>query len=201
MVDKHKESLPIQLIGYLITSLIIYLILNKFSLQIDLDNILQSASLGLVIYAIWEYIFNIWLWRTKLIRFILAIKTPYIHGRWKGYIKTSHDNFEKQFSIIIEIHQTFKSMNLTYYDEKSVSKGLINEFILEEGRIPKLFCIYRNEPITAGSEKLQIHYGTMILTVTKKTNIKGVYYNHYIQRETFGELFVEFENKKLECAF
>lgn len=197
-----NESFAIQLVGYFLTALIIYLLLNRFSLRVDIDNIIRSAFIGLIIYAIWQFAFNRWLWRTKFMRAILGIKIPYIHGRWEGYIKSSHDNFQTQFPVVIEIHQTYKSTHLMYYDKRALTRGLVTEFITDEGSSPKLLCTYRNEPIVASQKELQIHYGTMILTGTNGwTKIKGVYFNYYLQRGTYGELYVEFESRKLKHAF
>ena len=203
MNDKDSDqSSAVQLVGYFLVTLIIYIFLNKFSLQIDIDILIRSAFISLIISAIWKFAFNRWLWRTKFMKAILNIKKPYIHGRWKGHIKSSHDNFQKRSTIVIEIHQTYKSIYFTYYDERALSRGLVTEFIMEEGASPKLFCIYRNEPIVATQKELQIHYGTTILTITDGgTKIKGIYFNYYLQRGTYGELYVELESRELKHTF
>lgn len=200
--NNSNNGFATQLVGYFLVTLITYLFLNGFSLRINIDNLVRSACISLIISAIWRFAFNRWLWRTKFMKSILGIKIPYIHGRWKGYIKSSFDNFQSQFPIVIEIHQMYRSMHLTYYDERAMSRGLVTKFIVEEGASPKLFCIYRNEPIVASQKKLQIHYGTMALTVDCVGNkIKGVYFNYYLQRKTYGELYIEFESRDLKHAF
>jgi len=199
MPSKSSGALAVKLGGYFLLGLIIYLLLNHFSLQIDVDNLIRSAFIDLIIGVFWEFVFNRWLWRTRVFRTILNIKTPYIHGRWKGHIKSSFDNFQTQFPIVIEICQTYKSTQLTYYDQRSMSRALVTEFFMEEGALPKLLCIYRNEPTVAHKKNLQIHYGTMILTIPSNwTKISGVYFNYFLQRETYGELSIELEHRKLK---
>lgn len=194
--------MAIRLASYFIVGFIIYLILNRFSLQVDIDNIIRSAFIDLIIFAMWEFAFNRWLWKTRFMRLILGIKTPYVYGRWKGYVRSSHDNFQTKFPIVIEIHQTHRSIAVTYYDERAISRSLVTEFVIEEGSLPKLFCVYRNEPIVADQKELQIHYGTMILTIpSERTKIKGVYFNHYLQRGTYGQLYVELESRKLKYCY
>lgn len=201
MINQENEDFAIKIVGYFLTGLIIYLLLNRFSLKLNVDNLIRAAFLDFIIYSLWGFAFRRWLWRTKFMRTILGIRTPYIHGRWKGYIRSSYDNFKTQFPVVIEIHQVFKSMHLTYYDERAISHGLLTKFIIEKGTPPKLLCVYQNEPLVA-SQKLQIHYGTMILTISHEANeIKGVYFNYYLQRGTYGEIYVKLESRKLKHAF
>jgi hypothetical protein len=200
-VKEYNGNFATKIIGFSLLGLIIYLILNGFSLYINIDNIIRSVFLDVIISSLWESTFQRWFWKVSLIRVILGIKTPYIHGRWKGYLKSSFDNFKTQFPIVIEIHQIYKFIRLTYYDEKAVSHGLLARFIIEEGTQPKLLCVYRNEPIVA-SQELQMHYGTMILTISREANeMRGVYFNYYLQRGTYGELYVKLESRKLQYKF
>ena len=197
-----NKSLGTQLFGKILIAIVVYLFLNKFSLEINIDNVIKSAFISIIITEISKSVFNRWLWRTGAVRSILSIKKPYVQGRWNGYIRSSYDNFHTKFPIIIEIHQTYISTHLTYYDERAISRGVVTAFIVEEGASPKLYCIYRNEPIVATKKGLQMHYGTMILTVTNGgAKIKGVYFNYYLQRSTYGELFIELESRKLTHGF
>ena len=197
-----SDSIVTKLVGYFLTTLIIYFFLNNFSLSPDIDNIIRSAFISVIIYTIWRFIFNKWLWRVTFIKVLAGVKKPYLHGRWEGYLKSSHDNFKTQVPIVIEIEQTYKSTCLTYYDERALSRGLVTDFITEEGASPRLFCIYRNEPAVANQRELQMHYGTMILNVAGNAeSIAGVYYNYYLQRGTYGELFVSLVNRKLKHGF
>lgn len=196
------ESIAVQLVGYFLTTLVIYSLLNKFSLTIDIDNIVRSAFIGVIIYTIWRFAFDRWLWRVPFLKVLSGINKPYVHGRWRGYIKSSYDNFQAQFPIVIEIEQTYRSTSLTYYDERALSRGLVTEFITEASASPRLFCIYRNEPAVASQQELQMHYGTMILSITNSgTRISGVYFNYYLQRGSYGELNVSLESRKLKHGF
>ncbi|MEM3458978.1 MAG: hypothetical protein QXN36_00095 [Candidatus Bathyarchaeia archaeon] len=201
-MTESNENVAVKLVGYFLIGSVIYFLLNGFSLRLDIDNLMKSAFIDIVVYALLEFTFDRWLWKIKVIKVILRIKTPYIHGRWKGYIKSSYDDFKTKIPIVIEIHQRYKSTKLLYYDKRAISHGLITVFAIEEGSPPKLFCIYHNEPIIAFKKELQMHYGTMILTLhNNETKMSGVYFNFPLQRSTYGELYAELKDRKLRHCF
>jgi hypothetical protein len=202
MSYEHENStITIKLLGYVLVSLITYLLLNDFSLSVDKENLILSTYIGIILYEIWDVILDKWLWKLGIVKSILNIKVPYVQGRWVGQLKSSYDNFHNEFPIVIEIQQTYRSMKITYYDRRAISHILVSKFIIEESLSPKLFCIYRNEPVVATIEQFQIHYGTMILNFQNNKEIKGTYFNNFLQRKTYGELSLGLETRKLKFSF
>lgn len=178
-----------------------YLLINGFSLDFDLNQLVNAAFISVVITSVLTFSVNRWLWKNRCIRWILGIDTPTIAGRWEGYIRSSYDNFVRRYPIVVEIHQTNQETHLTYFDERATSRSLSTDFEIEEGAPPKFMCIYRNEPMRA-EEDLQMHYGTMILIIDQaKREMNGTYFNHQQQRRTYGQIHLKLQSKKLMHTF
>jgi len=187
-------------LGVLI-ALAAYLFINGFSLDFDLNHLVNAAFISVVITSVLTFLVNRWLWKTRFIRWVLSIDTPVIAGRWEGYIRSSYDDFAGRYPVVVEIHQTNQETRLTYFDERATSKSLSTDFEIEEGAPPKFMCIYRNEPVMA-EEDLQIHHGTMILVIDQaKRQMNGTYLNHQQQRRTYGQIHLRLQGKKLMYTF
>jgi hypothetical protein len=202
MSSKREQSITVRAIGYFLSGLAVYVLLNQFSLGLNFDNLIRTVFVDLIIFAVWESISNRWLWKTGLYRSLLGIRTPFVRGRWEGYIKSSYDDFASQLPIVLEIEQSSRSIELNYYDANSIAKDLLSDFTAHEGSSPRLICVYRNEPTELKYEKFQIHYGTLILTFDeKRTELNGVYFNYYQERPTYGEIHAVLKNRKLLHCF
>jgi uncharacterized membrane protein YeaQ/YmgE (transglycosylase-associated protein family) len=188
------------LLGVLI-AFVAYLLINGFSLDFDLSQLVNAAFISVVITSVLTFLVNKRLWKNKFTRWVLGIDTPVIAGRWEGYIKSSYDNFLRRHPVVVEIHQTNQETRLTYFDNRSTSKSLSADFEIEEGAPPKFMCIYRNEPVKAERD-LQIHHGTMILIINQaKREMDGTYFNHQQQRRTYGQIHLRLQGKRLIHGF
>jgi hypothetical protein len=72
---------------YILITIVVYIIINHFSLSFSFDNLIRSAFIGVILESIWNYTLEKVLWRNSIIRLIFNIKTPIIHGRWEGHVK------------------------------------------------------------------------------------------------------------------
>ncbi len=189
---------------YILITIVVYIIINHFSLSFSFDNLIRSAFIGVILESIWNYTLEKVLWKNSIIRLIFNIKMPIIHGRWEGYVKSSFDDFKKEFPVVLEIFQTYSTLKITYYDERAVSHTIASRLIIEEGKPSQLFCIYRNEPYEVRGEldsKLGTHYGAMILTLLGNKELKGVYFNNPVERGTYGKIYLKFKSRNLKGSF
>ena len=142
---------------------------------------------------------NIYIWRWAFFRKILGIKTPYIHGRWEGYIRSIYTEHRQKHTVAVEFWQTLHKINIWYYDENAITNSLVADFSTDaEGGPYRLYCVYRNQPIKTDQKNLQVHSGVMDLLVRDEgKTIIGIYYNNPHQRSTYGEIILNFVDRKL----
>lgn len=200
----NNRNIVNQITEYILITFVVYIIINRLSLSFSFDNLVRSAFIGVVIETIWSYVLEKFLWKCSIIRSIFNIITPIIYGRWEGYVKSSFDNFKKQFPVALEIFQTYSTLKITYYDERAVSHTIASRMIIEEGKPPQLLCIYRNEPYEIKGERdsaLRTHYGAMILTLLGNDRLKGIYFNNPVERNTYGKIYLKFKSRELKGTF
>jgi hypothetical protein len=202
-IKNNKSLLTTYIIIYLISLVATYFIDQGITLKVEPVPLLKavSSAFGPMFVGVW--VINKYAWRWYWFRKILGIKLPYIHGRWKGYIRSSFTQHSVRNPIVIEIWQELDEIRLWYFDKNAVTKSLIAGFALEhEAAPPRLYCVYYNEPIRTDQKKLQPHNGVMEFFITSKDKqMKGVYYNNPHQRPTYGEIHLEFVNRKLLGGF
>lgn len=182
------------LVTYIITVATLYYITNRLSFSFSSLTAAQALISGLGVSYIVREITERYLWKYTIIRRILGIDIPYIEGRWEGHIKSSFSDYDEEHKIAIEIFQTLDSVVIHYYDENAHSYSLMAGFASEhEGGPVKLYAIYQNVPHRADYKGLNMHNGAMELKIRPQIKeISGVYYNNPRERETHGQLLVEF---------
>lgn len=146
---------------------------------------------------------NNYVWRWRWFRVLAGIRTPCVHGRWEGYLRSTYTQHKKNHEIAVEFWQTLQKIRVWYYDENAITHSLIADFVLDaEGGPMRIFCIYENRPIRTHQTTLQYHQGVMDLYVDDKSQkICGTYYNNPHQRATYGEIYLTFVGRKLQKKF
>lgn len=146
---------------------------------------------------------NNYVWRWRWFRLLAGIRTPCVHGRWEGFLRSTYTNHKKKHKIAIEFWQTLQKIRVWYYDENAITHSRIADFVLDtEGGPMRIFCIYQNEPIRTHQATLQNHQGVMNLYVHDESHeIHGTYYNNPHQRVTHGEIHLTFVGRKLRRKF
>ncbi|MHB9131154.1 MAG: Cap15 family cyclic dinucleotide receptor domain-containing protein [Armatimonadota bacterium] len=207
----EKRLFVLNSVVYLLTAMVMYAISTSSSGAITAGNrvlldariLLQSflAAVGPAFLCI--SIINTYVWRLRLFRKLVGIKTPCIIGRWEGYIKSTYTNHEIEHKAVVEIWQTLNRIYVWYYDQNAITNSLVADLTLDaEGGPMKIYCVYRNQPIRTDDKNLQVHHGVMELFVDDDSKkIHGIYYNNPFQRSTYGEMHLEFCGRKLCKTF
>ena len=113
-----------------------------------------------------------WLNKNNLANFKCQNKIVNFNGKWTGEGKSNFEN--KTYSVSIKIHQTLTEISINACFDKSSSEAF-NCCVLKENNKEKLIYSYFNNPRNT-EERLDKHYGTIILEKTGKNSLQGNYF-------------------------
>ena len=150
-------------------------------------NLFIVPSVGFF-YSLFKWLFNRYLWKTKL--FTKITKVPNFSGKWVIKGKSSFAN-GTEFAGTLFIKQSFDKITIKSVFDHSISFNTQTFLEIKEDDI-KLSYYYQNEPKQKESDKLHIHHGFMILTFSEN-NFSGEYFNDAF-RGTSGSWILEKEN-------
>ena len=176
---------------------------NALFIDFSVKSILESALFAVSPALIAIGIFNKYLWHWKPFKKIFAVDVPFIEGRWEGYILSTYTQHKKKHKIAIEFSQTLTGVHVWYYDQNAITHSLIANIVLDaEGGPPRVLCIYDNNPIINSDTGLKRHIGVMEMFVLSDDNkIKGTYFNNPIQKNTYGEICINWVSRKRKKTF
>jgi hypothetical protein len=142
-------------------------------------------------------------WRFRFFRWLKVVSVPYLGGRWKGYLQTSHNKRSKKIPAILEIDQTFGTIKTCLYTELSFSSSLMADFVKAPSGRTELHYEYHNEPNEKSTETMHGHDGVARLTFeSKRKDLTGSYYTtSQHDRGNIGSLYFEFESHKTCACF
>lgn len=110
-----------------------------------------------------------------------------VSGTYKGFLKTSWDDFGSEISAEIFIDQTLFEMNIELKTDNS--RSINNTAHVECGKETKITYTYTNEG-SVDELGLSMHMGTGIISISS-CELTGRYYNDLGNRMTRGSLELE----------
>ncbi len=140
----------------------------------------EAIGVGAVCTALYERVF----WRINPFD-----KTPRLHKKYSGTLKSSYDSQER--SAQLETKQTLLSVHIVLISNESKSKSISASIddILNE---PRLTYCYLNTPKSEFRYRSEIHFGTATLSLADPSKLTGQYYT---DRKTTGDMiFTATEN-------
>ena len=154
----------------------------------------------LLAYSILYSIFDKYLWRCKMFRWLSISTFPNLRGRWKGNQISSYKTEDD--SVIIQAHleirQSFSEISVCVYYQKSQSTSVTANFV-ETSNGNYLFYTYDSEPNSLKEGTMQIHKGTVKLKcMPDEKKMLGVYFNSI---GNTGDMDFVFQGKKLFDRF
>lgn len=193
-VDFKKTSHIILFAGIMpLLSLLIAWLFNK--ILPNLPYWMDTLS-PLYVYGLIYLLFDRYLWRWPLFTTFRIVSVPNLNGRWKGKQRSSYQENGKNVEVggYLEIEQTFSSVSVNTYYEKSKSESAVGAFAKINGEI-YLFYTYDNDPNTLKRGTMQQHKGSgKIRYLPRDNRIEGFYWNSIGNQ---GDMFFEYENKEL----
>ncbi|MBT4309962.1 MAG: hypothetical protein HOD49_06055 [Anaerolineae bacterium] len=127
---------------------------------------LETPSV-LALFGFFYWLFDNYLWKTKLLQKTEWFAIPNLNGIWDVEIKTSHDNFEATYLAKSIIRQTASKISITLETKFSSSHSL-HASLLKVSRLNKyeLVYVFENRPNTDRPGTFQIHLGTAIMAIS-----------------------------------
>jgi hypothetical protein len=143
-------------------------------------------------YGLFYEFFDRWLWKKPIFRKLGLVSTPNLNGKWKGNVKTSHDEFKEEIEASLEIFQTWTQVAIFQDTKTSKGSSFVATIQTKDPFGIRLFFMYRNIPEIDADPNLHQHTGSaqLVLTPNEKT-LSGDYYNCMRDRPTYGKLHFE----------
>lgn len=130
--------------------------------------------------------FDKWFW--KIAKKIGFVKTPYLNGKWIGYLKSSFGEHSSEMEATLQIFQTWTKIKILLSTDQSISYSESASVIVNTPEGTYLSYQYINEPRPNAIKTMSIHRGTTRLLFKEKENtLVGEYYSGR-DRQNFGTL-------------
>ena len=140
------------------------------------------------VFAILHLMFDRLFWRILSYLRVGVVRAPNLNGKWRGYLKSSHDEFQKQHRIEVQISQTWSKISIRLKTSKSASVSHAASFILRDNLQPRLVYTYQNDPKYHSVGPLQIHKGTAEFVVKSQSRLTGNYYTDPGREGNYGTI-------------
>jgi hypothetical protein len=188
----ERDKIPIYLFLFsIIITIVVFYLLNRLLTNFPLwVNIFFSPPTVFGIYESLYNIFDTYAWNR--VPFSI-IKTPNLNGKWKGYLKSSNDNFVNKYDCEACIEQTWTNILITFKMPASTSTSLIAGISTLSKTNSSLDYEYLNKPNASSANTLHVHYGFTRLSIVKEKDrwmLNGDYYTGR-DRRNFGEIYLE----------
>jgi hypothetical protein len=118
-------------------------------------------------------------WRWDLLRKFGIVKIPYLGGRYRGHLWTSHDEQAESHKCEFTITQTWTKIIIRGTFPESASYNGVTGITALEVDVPHLTYEYWNVPKSGAVETMHAHQGTVWFDVVKKNDklhLNGEYY-------------------------
>lgn len=152
------------------------------------------------LYGSFYLLFDKFLWKWSILNKVGIVCVPNLNGRWKGKQRSSFQENQKNVQVegYLEIEQSFSTISVRAYYEKSRSESSIAAFAKLNGEV-YLFYSYDNDPNTLKHGTMQQHKGSgKIRYLPKDNRIEGFYWNSIGNQ---GDMLFEYEDKELKKRF
>lgn len=169
-------------IQVVIWSFVVLMLLTSYltGKTVDSDGLKWVSSIATVItFAV--LIFDRWLWRAPIIRWIvIRLGVPIVHGTWKGKLNYDADADGKSGSVdfYLRIKQTFSSVTLCGFVSTSESYALAASIEKTKTATPQLVYMYRSEAPHGKRTNNRPHDGASVLKLigAPVRSIEGSYF-------------------------
>jgi hypothetical protein len=153
-------------------------------------------------------VFNHYLWRWRILRFLRIVRVPDFSGSWEGYIETSYegeipnkyisgendpDSVYTRVNASLEIDQRWREIDIHFQTDTSSSDSNAATILINKNMWPSLNYQYENSPEPDTPTGMEMHHGTADLQLETdgvEDVLEGLYYtgpgreNHGIMRFT-----------------
>lgn len=175
-IDTKERPLITALLA--IFSIAIVLILQKLLALVELDYWWISAPSTMSIFWLTYMIFGNYLWKIRILKRLLLVRTPDISGMWKGRIYTTHDELKQPIEAKLRIIQTWTTIEFALETGQSSSKSNYAYLCFAHPKDVKINYQYMNSPKIGAQKTMNIHYGSASMELSSdRQKLNGEYYS------------------------
>src|SRR3989338_6704959 len=110
------------------------------------------------IYALLFLSFDKFFWKLKIFKKLGIIIADDLNGKWKGKVKSSHDNFKNETPVELDITQSATKIKICGVFNESKSVSIHENFGQSEvDNQTALYYFFRNEPKYDAVETMAMH--------------------------------------------
>jgi hypothetical protein len=156
---------------------------------------LEIPSL-MTFYGVFYGTFDKWLWKKPIMQKLGLVKIPDLNGMWKGYLKSSHDQFKEEIAASIKIFQSWTQIEICQETKTSKGCSFVATILTQKLDAVRLFFMYQNMPEVDADPNMHQHLGSAQLVLSSDGKVlSGDYYNCGRDRMTWGKLYFEKQTK------
>lgn len=189
--NNYKKFTAFILVLVAISTLIMYIIsafCEKHGIKIAWY--IETPSIP-SIYALLFLSFDKFFWKFKIFKNWGIIIADDLNGKWKGKVKSSHDNFKNETSVELDITQSATKIKICGVFNESKSVSIHENFGHSEvDNQTALYYFFRNEPRYDAVETMAIHEGAVKLLYNPKEKTLSGYYFSGRDRNNHGTIEV-----------
>lgn len=153
--------------------------------------ILPSAF---ALYGIMIFCFDKFFWKIWVLNKLGIVRVPNLNGPWKGCLRSSRHNYEKEIPISVSIHQTWTKLSISLETNQTESESLMAAFQIKNPSTLNLRWEYISSSRPQYYAKEYSHAGVTSLKITTNgssvaNEISGKYYTD-IGRQSYGEIIL-----------
>ena len=154
----------------------LYVILSRLKITVPfyLD---MPSTLGF--FGFWYWLFDAWLWRTKMGQCLLNHSCDNFAGEYKGRLVSSFDSHTST-RCSITIRQTYSNVSIVLETQDSRSKSIAASIAEGYGKA-QLHYAYENYPLSHACDTMHRHSGMAVLEF--KENMDELYMEYYTGKD------------------
>ena len=146
------------------------------------------------LYHFYINLFEKYLWKHSVTKWIGLPKIPNLNGKWKAVIKSSHNHATKNADVFIS--QSYSKFSMILKTDESTSITTMAHLELGNPIYRTLTYSFISKPRPLSAASMNVHEGTANLEILKNdTALRGYYYSGR-GRQNFGEILLEKEGAK-----
>lgn len=139
-------------------------------------------------YGIWYKVFDLYLWKIRLFKNLFRLQTPDLSGDWIVTLRSSYDNFNKEYSGEVNIQQTWTSISIKFENDTSSSFSKTASIYINDLCGTKMSYEYQNSPNADTVDTMNMHIGFTSLRIIDNNNaLDGEYFSNS-GRRNYGRM-------------
>jgi hypothetical protein len=119
-------------------------------------------------------------WKWPVLHALGLVQLPDLNGRWIGTLKSTFDDFHKDYEIDLTIKQSWTQIIVELTTSQSSSKSDTASMYVKKATSPMLVYTFLNTPNPDQPESMEIHTGTTKLELQDRERgeqLTGSYYS------------------------